>query len=108
MQSLQSSLPAIARGTRQHEGSPEIRIVSDCAIRRASWEALATSIEVWASVRSAWEKEQSVELLWSGPLPADRVPARRIDQVLYDLISGAETDILLVTFAACKIKLLRL
>jgi phosphatidylserine/phosphatidylglycerophosphate/cardiolipin synthase-like enzyme len=84
----------------------QLRELLKLAEGRISWEALATSIEVCASLRSAWEKEQSVELLWSGPLPADRVPARRIDQVLYDLISGAKTDILLVTFAAYKVKLL--
>ena len=71
-----------------------------------SWEALATSIEMCASARSVWNVEQQIELLWSGPVPANRVPARRIDQVLYDLISGAKRDILLVTFAAYKVTLL--
>ena len=44
-----------------------------------------------------------MELLWAGPAPADGTAARRIDQVLYDLIATAQKDILLVTFAAHKI-----
>jgi|SRR6266850_640788 len=83
-----------------------LREIVRSAEGRMSWEALATSIEVCASARSIWELEHQIELLWSGPSPANRVPARRIDQVLYDLISGAKREILLVTFAAYKIKLL--
>jgi len=71
-----------------------------------SWESLALSIGVCASVRSRWESEQRIELLWSGPSPANGLPARRIDQVLYDLINSATRDILLVTFAAYRVKLL--
>jgi cardiolipin synthase A/B len=71
-----------------------------------SWEALATSIEVCASVRSLWESEQRVELLSSGPSPSSTISARRIDQALYDLISSANREILLVTFAAYRVKLL--
>ena len=50
-----------------------------------------------------WQQEQHIELLWTGPSPASQIPARRIDQVLYDLIGSAKRDILLVTFAAHKI-----
>ena len=46
---------------------------------------------------------QHIELLWSGPSPANKIPARRIDQTLYDLIAKAKHEILLVTFAAAKI-----
>ncbi len=42
-------------------------------------------------------------MLWSGPPPAGRLAARRIDQALYDLISNAKQEILLVTFAAVKV-----
>jgi cardiolipin synthase len=84
----------------------QLREIVRSAQGKMSWEALATSIEMCASVRSIWVSEQHIELLWSGPSPANRVPARRIDQVLYDLVSGARRDILLVTFAAYKVKLL--
>jgi phosphatidylserine/phosphatidylglycerophosphate/cardiolipin synthase-like enzyme len=49
------------------------------------------------------QQEQQIELLWTGPSPAIQIAARRIDQVLYDLISSAKREILLVTFAAHKI-----
>jgi cardiolipin synthase A/B len=68
-----------------------------------SWKALGASIEVCASFFSHWQQEQHIELLWTGPSPASQIPARRIDQVLYDLIGSAKRDILLVTFAAHKI-----
>lgn len=61
------------------------------------------TIEVCRSVFSTWQQEQHSELLWTGPSPASQIPARRIDQVLYDLIDKAEHEILLVTFAAHKI-----
>ena len=48
-------------------------------------------------------QEQHTELLWTGPSPASQIPARRIDQVLYDMIGSAKRGILLVTFAANKI-----
>ena len=47
--------------------------------------------------------QQHIELLWAGPSPANKVPARRIDQALYDLIANAKHEILLITFAAAKI-----
>jgi|SRR5271166_1650928 len=68
-----------------------------------SWKALGASIDVCTSIFSHWQQEQHIELLWTGPSPASRIPARRIDQVLYDLIGSAKRDILLVTFAAHKI-----
>jgi hypothetical protein len=38
------------------------------------------------------------ELIWTGPAN-NRFPVRRIDQVLYDLVSKASKRIILVTFA---------
>jgi phosphatidylserine/phosphatidylglycerophosphate/cardiolipin synthase-like enzyme len=68
-----------------------------------SWEALAWSIEMCASAYSICQKEQDIELLWSGPSPTHQIPARRIDQALYDILAAARRDILLVTFAAYNI-----
>jgi cardiolipin synthase len=67
------------------------------------WKALGTSIDLCSAFYSLWEREQRAELLWTGPSPASQIPARRIDQVLYDLIDSARREILLVTFAAHKI-----
>lgn len=74
------------------------------ASSQMSWEALGWSICTAATAHSRWQQEQQIELLWAGPVPANQIPARRIDQTLYDLIAGAKREILLVTFAAAKIE----
>src|SRR5438552_4692645 len=92
-------LPSTHNGDLAYQLRELVRL-SEGAI---SWEALSSSIALCASLYARWQTEQKVELLWAGPAPADGVPARRIDQVLYDLIATAQKDILLVTFAAHKI-----
>ncbi len=42
------------------------------------------------------------EVIWTGPT-SNRLPIRRFDQVLYDLISAAQRRIMLVTFAAHRV-----
>jgi phosphatidylserine/phosphatidylglycerophosphate/cardiolipin synthase-like enzyme len=42
------------------------------------------------------------QVIWTGPSHG-HFPVRRLDQYLYDLIAGAKTSILLVTFAAHKV-----
>lgn len=69
-----------------------------------SWEALSWSLQSAADTYVRMSAEQQIELLWSGPTPDDQIPARRIDQALYDLIANAKREILLVTFAAAKIQ----
>ncbi len=61
---------------------------------------------LYCAVRGAVREVDSnkVELLWAGPAPATGIPARRIDQVLYDMVAKAQTEILLITFAAHKMK----
>jgi len=78
------------------------RIVSLSA-DRMSWEALGWAIRAMSLGYTRWQAEQQIELLWAGPSPANQIPARRIDQVLYDLIGEAQRDVMLVTFAAAKI-----
>lgn len=86
----------------------DLSLLMSDAIRQASsqmtWEALSRLIESSATLLRRVKRDQSVELLWSGPSPENHISARRIDQVLYDLINSAQHDILLVTFAAYKIK----
>lgn len=69
-----------------------------------SWEALAWALETTHVNYKRWKSNHEIEFLWAGPAPANQVPARRIDQALYDLIAEAKEDILLVTFAAAKIE----
>ena len=68
-----------------------------------SWKALGASLDLCSSILSVWQQQHFIELLWSGPSPGSQIPARRIDQVFYDLISSSKREILLVTFAAYKI-----
>jgi cardiolipin synthase len=68
-----------------------------------SWKSLAISLELCSSILFQWQEQHFIELLWSGPTPGSQIPARRIDQVFYDLISSSKREILLVTFAAYKI-----
>lgn len=69
-----------------------------------SWEALSWTLRTTFASYQSSEAERHIELLWSGPSPADQIPARRIDQALYDLIANAKQEILLVTFAAARIE----
>lgn len=69
-----------------------------------SWEALSWALQTTHASYQRTQAEQRTELLWSGPSPANKIPARRIDQTLYDLIAAAKHEILLVTFAAAKIE----
>jgi phosphatidylserine/phosphatidylglycerophosphate/cardiolipin synthase-like enzyme len=71
---------------------------------KMSWEALSWAMSASFAIYQRLRAEQNIELLWSGPSPANQIPARRIDQALYDLIDNAKREILLVTFAAAKIE----
>ena len=71
---------------------------------KMSWEALSWAMSTSFAIYQRSQAEQHVELLWSGPSPANQIPARRIDQALYDLIANAKREILMVTFAAAKIE----
>lgn len=79
-------------------------------------EAVAGVVEAWAQVEASGdevagmllgaaearlraEREQSVELVWTGPTTRF-VPTRRTAQVLLDLIASAATDLFLVSFVA--------
>ena len=46
--------------------------------------------------------QQSLEMVWSGPLPGTST-FRRTDQALLELIQGAKRSIIVVTFAAYKV-----
>jgi len=50
----------------------------------------------------AGDTKPLTELIWTGPAN-NRFPVRRIDQVLYDLVSTAQKRIVLVTFAAHRV-----
>lgn len=71
-----------------------------------SWEALSWAIETTSKTYQHMRSEQQIELLLTGPPPYGTMAVRRIDQALYDLVLSAKSEIILVTFAATKIKYL--
>ena len=79
------------------------KVVRLC-VGKMSWEALSWALSTSFTTYQRSQAEQHIELLWSGPSPANQIPARRIDQALYDLIANAKREILMVTFAAAKIE----
>jgi len=79
------------------------KVVRFC-VGKISWEALSWAMSASFAIYQRSQAEQHIELLWSGPSPANQIPARRIDQALYDLIAKAKREILMVTFAAAKIE----
>jgi cardiolipin synthase A/B len=56
-----------------------------------------------SEARSRIEREQSVELVWTGPTTRF-VPTRRTEQVLVDLIASATADLFLVSFVAYDVR----
>lgn len=68
-----------------------------------SWTDLATAFEVvdlWVA-----SSPKTIDIVWSGPANGT-FPIRRIDQVLYDLLSHARQRVFLVTFSAHRVPLL--
>jgi phosphatidylserine/phosphatidylglycerophosphate/cardiolipin synthase-like enzyme len=85
-------------------GTPAARRSLSCLID--AWEQTEiTSVELAGMLvgateaRKHAEKELNVELVWTGPTTRF-VPTRRTEQVLLDLIGGAEENLFLVSFVA--------
>jgi phosphatidylserine/phosphatidylglycerophosphate/cardiolipin synthase-like enzyme len=66
-----------------------------------SWGQVAGAM--MAIDQAVGSSESVIDIIWTGPANG-RFPVRRTDQVLYDLISAAQKRIVLVTFAAHRIK----
>lgn len=111
-ESLRSSIPKATADfvskCLPDTNNPDLSFLISEIIRQAdgvmSWEALGYSLMSAFDTYRRLQGEQRIELLWSGPSPAGDLAARRIDQTLYDLISSANREVLLVTFAAAKIE----
>jgi phosphatidylserine/phosphatidylglycerophosphate/cardiolipin synthase-like enzyme len=68
--------------------------------------SIAWGLRAASSVDERYRREQTAELVWTGPAPRGTT-LRRTDQVLLDLIRTAERTLHLVTFAAYKVPVLR-
>ena len=77
----------------------------DAACPGATHEALAAALDAAAAMHEWHCRNQSIELVWTGPVPSGTV-LRRTDQALLELIRGARKRLLIVTFAAYRIPLL--
>jgi cardiolipin synthase A/B len=99
-------------------GSPEPRSIQHATAsllnRDAAWMlsktfqtcATTTWVEVAATMVAVdyliGDTNALTEIIWTGPANS-RFPVRRVDQVLYDLVSSAKERIVLVTFAAHRV-----
>ena len=68
---------------------------------KATWSEIAAAMV--AVDYLVGDNSPVAEIIWTGPANG-RFPVRRIDQVLYDLISDAKHRIVLVTFAAHRVR----
>lgn len=111
-----SKIEAIAarlRGTAPKERDLDLyQIVGTPAARGALetvlaiWQQSALSGDVVAGIligaahaRQQWQRDSSVELVWTGPT-TPFVATRRTEQVLLDLIQHAKTELFIVSFVA--------
>jgi phosphatidylserine/phosphatidylglycerophosphate/cardiolipin synthase-like enzyme len=67
----------------------------------ARWNEIAAAMAAVDCL--AGDNAPLTEIIWTGPAN-NRFPIRRIDQILYDLISKAKKRIVLVTFAAHRVR----
>jgi len=77
----------------------------DAAYPGSTHEALAAALDAAATMHEWHRRNQSLELVWTGPVPSGTV-LRRTDQALLELIRGARGRLLVVTFAAYRIPML--
>lgn len=63
---------------------------------------LALAIEAAGRTASQVAALQSIELAWTGP-HTGVVPLRRIDQALYEVIAGAERELIVVSYAVFNV-----
>lgn len=75
------------------------RVLDAWAQFQASGDEVAGMLLGASEARLQTERELNVELVWTGPTTRF-VPTRRTEQVLLDLIAGAQSDVFLVSFVA--------
>ena len=104
----------LAASTHSIDSASIRQATADLLNRDAAW-ILSESFQkhekaTWSEIAAAMvavdylvgDNSSLAEIIWTGPANG-RFPVRRIDQVLYDLISSAEHRIVLVTFAAHRV-----
>lgn len=100
---LLAQLPA----TPNSDADFQLRALLRNAQGLMTWAELGWSVRAMAQAQADQQRAQRIELVWTGPRPANTPALRRLDQALYDLVLNARRHILLVTFAAAKITRLK-
>lgn len=112
-----SAVASALRGLANASAAPSAMTLADAPAARV---AVARVLEAWSGLRVSGdevagmlvgasearariEREQGVELVWTGPTTRF-VPTRRTEQVLLELIASATTDIFLVSFVAYDVE----
>lgn len=105
----------LAASTSSIDSASIRQATADLLNRDAAW-ILSESFQkhstaTWSEIAAAMvavdylvgDNSSLAEIIWTGPANG-RFSVRRIDQVLYDLISNAKHRIILVTFAAHRVR----
>jgi len=111
------AMASALRGLTSPDAAPGNNTLADTPAART---AVSRVLEAWGQVKASGdevsgmlvgasearlrvERELSVELVWTGPTTRF-VPTRRTEQVLLDLIGGAQSDLFLVSFVAYDVR----
>jgi phosphatidylserine/phosphatidylglycerophosphate/cardiolipin synthase-like enzyme len=93
----------LARFGATQAAKERIHAFSDLLTNMPDLDGRAVAFAIGASAHAAAmiSSEQRVEVAWTGP-GTEAVPLRRVDQVLYELVEFAESEVVLVTYAAYR------
>jgi phosphatidylserine/phosphatidylglycerophosphate/cardiolipin synthase-like enzyme len=111
------TVAAALRGLAVPDTAPAANTLADTPAARA---AVTRVLTAWTEVRASGdevagmllgasearlrvERELSVELVWTGPTTRF-VPTRRTEQVLLDLVAGAQAELFLVSFVVYDVR----
>ena len=107
LQSLRkgTSREALVRMGTSSRSKERLAALADALAENSGVDSQALALALRASGHTAeyLAEEQRLEIAWTGP-GTDAVPLRRVDQVLYELVEGSKSRVLLVSYAAYKAK----
>jgi len=101
---------SFARERMPGTSNPQLQILLNSLLAAAegkiSWEALGFAIKIGGTIFDTNNIDDCARIAWTGPSLA-KTEFPRIEQALYDMVSGAKKNITLVTFAASRIQELK-
>ena len=101
---LQQVASVLASAVPQEQRGRADALLESCRISGLGADSgvLALVLDAASLVRQKCRDEQSVEVVWSGPVPPGS-PLRRTEQALLEAISKAEREIWLLSYVAYKV-----